>query len=177
MANTFENHRMRWSNTENNQLYKEINKGLDLETIALNHKRTVEAIKYKLIRYAIELAEEDQTLTLANLCNITTLKRDDLIEGFKKLKYDYINLTEIDINNTYVSYNEIDDSESDDSSDKESDINNTYVSYNEIDNSDEELLTVITKINTKINIITGVVAFYTIVKLGIYGYFIAKAYK
>jgi len=84
-----ENHRVRWTNRENIQLYKEVNNRIDLETIAKNHKRTIGAIKYKLIRYAIEMAETDETLTMQDLCNKTNLSRKILIEGFKKLKYDY----------------------------------------------------------------------------------------
>lgn len=84
-----ENHRAIWSNTEFKQLLKEVKKGLDFNTIANNHKRTIGAIKYKLIRYAIQLAEEDQTITLEHLCDITNLTKDDLVYGFEKLKFDY----------------------------------------------------------------------------------------
>jgi hypothetical protein len=87
-----ENHRARWTNKENLQLYKEARNHVDLETIANNHKRTICAIKYRLIRYAIEMADENEKLTLKDLCNKTNLSRKVLIEGFKKLKYNYDDL-------------------------------------------------------------------------------------
>jgi len=87
-----ENHRVRWTNKENIQLYKEAKNHIDLETIANNHKRTVCAIKYRLIRYAIEMAEDDDTLTMKDLCNKTNLSRKILIEGFNTLKYNYEDL-------------------------------------------------------------------------------------
>jgi len=87
-----ENHRARWTNKENLQLYKEARNHVDLETIANNHKRTICAIKYRLIRYAIEIADENEKLTLKDLCNKTNLSRKVLIEGFKKLKYNYDDL-------------------------------------------------------------------------------------
>jgi len=85
-----ENHRLRWTNKEDKKLYNEIKIGTDLQTIADNHKRTVSAIKYRLIRYAIDLAEDDETLTLEDLQDKTTLSQEDLLEGFKKLKYDFV---------------------------------------------------------------------------------------
>lgn len=85
-----ENHRLRWTNKEDKKLYNEIKIGTDLQTIANNHKRTVSAIKYRLIRYAIDLADEDETLTLEDLQDKTTLSQEDLLEGFKKLKYDFV---------------------------------------------------------------------------------------
>jgi hypothetical protein len=87
-----ENHRARWTNKENLQLYKEARNHVDLETIANNHKRTICAIKYRLIRYAIEMADENEKLTLKDLCNKTNLSRKVLIEGFNKLKYNYDDL-------------------------------------------------------------------------------------
>ena len=139
MENYPENHRVRWTNKENTQLYKEIKNNTDLETIANNHKRTVGSIKYKLIRYAIELAETDQTLTMNDLCYKTTLSREDLIEGFDKLKFDY----------DYMDLS-VDD----------------YVSND--DNSNDLIVTMITKLNTKINIIAGTAMFYSLAKIGIY---------
>jgi hypothetical protein len=139
MENYPENHRARWTNKENTQLYKEIKNNMDLETIADNHKRTIGAIKYKLIRYAIELAETDQTLSIYDLCNKTTLSREDLIEGFDKLKFDY-NYMDISV---------------DDNS-------------NENNESNDLIVTMIIKINNKINIITGTIAFYSLAKISIY---------
>jgi len=82
------NHRARWTTSEFNQLVREVNKGISYETIANLHQRTIGAIKYKLIRWAIDLAEEDQSLSLKELCDITTLNKDDLLYGFEKLKFE-----------------------------------------------------------------------------------------
>jgi len=88
------NHRARWTDEELKTLLKEIKKNLDFNIIANNHKRTIGAIKYKLIRYAIDKGEKDQTLTLENLINMTKLSREDLLGGFEKLHYDYKYLIE-----------------------------------------------------------------------------------
>ena len=82
------NHRARWTTSEFNQLVREVNKGLSYENIANLHHRTIGAIKYKLIRWAIDLAEEDQSLSLKQLCDITTLNKEDLLYGFEKLKFE-----------------------------------------------------------------------------------------
>jgi len=149
MENYPENHRMRWTNKENIQLLKEINKGINLETIASNHKRTIGSIKYKLIRYAIELAETDQTLSLLDLCVTTTLSSKDLIEGYKKLKYDYdyIDMTGYDSNK-------------DSDTDSDSEINNNNEDNNNEDNNNE-----IQKLNRKFNIILGVIGIYAITNI------------
>jgi hypothetical protein len=44
------NHRTKWTNEEFNQLLKETNNKLNIKKIAQNHKRTIEAIKFRLIR-------------------------------------------------------------------------------------------------------------------------------
>jgi hypothetical protein len=61
-----------------------IKKGLDIQTIANKLDRTEYAVKQKLIEYAIEMSKNDKSLILNDLCNLTTLSRDDLIEGFIK---------------------------------------------------------------------------------------------
>lgn len=144
MENYPENHRVRWTNKENTQLYKEIKNNMDLETIADNHKRTIGAIKFKLIRYAIELAETDQTLSMYDLCNKTTLSREDLIEGFDKLKFDY----------DYMDLS-VDDNSNENCSCEEKTENDLIVG-------------ILTKLNNKINIIAGTAMFYSLAKLGIY---------
>jgi len=156
MENYPENHRMRWTNKENIELLKEINKGINLETIASNHKRTIGAIKYRLIRYAIELAETDQTLSLLDLSTTTTLSCKDLIEGFKKLKYeyDYIDMSGYDSNGDYESESEVDD-ENDENEDNEMNNDNNY----------DEINDEIEKINRKINIIAGIIGIYAIAKI------------
>jgi hypothetical protein len=114
------NHRARWTEEELRTLLREIKKNLDLNTIANNHKRTTGAIKYKLIRYAIDKSEKDQSLSLNDLIKMTKLSKDDLISGFEKLHYDYEFL--------------IEDYESEDESDEE-------------DNHDEEKKEVVIKYN------------------------------
>jgi len=85
-----DNHRNKWTDKETKTLYKEAKLKLDLAHIANTHKRTIGAIKFKLIRYAIELSEEDETLTLNDLSKITNLSKEILLEGFRKLHYDFI---------------------------------------------------------------------------------------
>ena len=88
MENYPENHRVKWSDIETKLLYREVKFKLDLTHIANTHKRTIGAIKFKLIRYAIELSEKDTNITLNKLSEITNLSKNVLIEGFKKMHYD-----------------------------------------------------------------------------------------
>ena len=83
------NHRAKWTNKEFKQLLKEIRNNMDINEIANVHMRTVGAIKYKLIRYAIERNEENPNLSLKNLAEITNLSVEDLKNGFEKLHYDF----------------------------------------------------------------------------------------
>ena len=83
------NHRAKWTNKEFKQLLKEIRNNMDINEIANIHMRTVGAIKYKLIRYAIERNEENPNLSLKNLAEITNLSVEDLKNGFEKLHYDF----------------------------------------------------------------------------------------
>lgn len=87
MENYPENHRVKWSDIETKLLYREAKFKLDLTHIANTHKRTIGAIKFKLIRYAIDLSKSDKSLTLDKLSEITNLPVDILIEGFEKLHY------------------------------------------------------------------------------------------
>lgn len=129
-----ENHRAIWSNTEFKQLLKEVKKGLDFNTIANNHKRTIGAIKYKLIRHAIQLAEEDQTITLEHLCDITNLTKDDIVYGFEKLKFDYEYLIENRDVQSVSTENTIDEG---------------------LDEKEDDIITkILGKINDKLNVIT-----------------------
>ena len=89
MNNYPDNHRAKWTDQESNFLYKEAKFKLDLSHIANTHKRTIEAIKFKLIRYAIQLSTNDNNLTLKDLSNITNLSNDILIAGFEKLHYNF----------------------------------------------------------------------------------------
>ncbi len=85
------NHRIKWTDDELNQLLIETNKKININKIADNHKRTVEAIKFKLIRYSIKLIEDNPlTISLKDIQKITNLSENDLLDGFKKIKYNYI---------------------------------------------------------------------------------------
>lgn len=83
------NHRKRWTKKELNDLLKETTKKIAIKKIAENHKRTIEAIKFKLIKYAVELIEEEPSTSLKHISKITNLSKEDLLEGFKKIKYNY----------------------------------------------------------------------------------------
>jgi len=84
-----QNHRAKWTDKEFKQLLKETKNQMDINEIANIHMRTVGAIKFKLIRYAIQLSEEDPDLSLKNLSKITNLSIEDLTNGFQKLHYDF----------------------------------------------------------------------------------------
>jgi len=99
MEITPENHRAKWTNKEFKQLLKEIRNNTDINEIANNHMRTVGAIKYKLIRYAIERSEENPNLSLKNLSNITNLSIEDLRNGFVKLHHDYQDIPDEEVSN------------------------------------------------------------------------------
>ena len=99
MEITPENHRAKWTNKEFKQLLKEIRNNMDINEIANIHMRTVGAIKYKLIRYAIERSEENPNLSLKNLSNITNLPIEDLKNGFEKLHHDYQDIPEEEVSN------------------------------------------------------------------------------
>ncbi len=83
-----ENHRAKWTAKEFLQLLKEVRSNMDINEIANNHMRTIGAIKYKLIRYAIQCSEENPDLSLKNLSKMTNLSIEDLKNGFEKLHYD-----------------------------------------------------------------------------------------
>ena len=83
------NHRAKWTNDEFNQLLKETNNKLNIKKIAQNHKRTIEAIKFRLIRYAVKLINEEPNTSLTHIQELTNLSREDLLEGFEKINYNY----------------------------------------------------------------------------------------
>jgi len=92
------NHRKKWSINENNQLLNEIKNKIPYFKIADIHKRTIGAIKYKLIRNVINDMEVMRICNLnfnyhdppiQYLSEITNLTVDDLLNGFAKLKFDY----------------------------------------------------------------------------------------
>ena len=98
------NHRKQWTNKEFNQLLKETNNKLNIKKIAQNHKRTIEAIKFRLIRYAVKLIDEEPNTSLKHICELTNLSREDLLEGFEKIKYNYIEIEE-KTEDIYIYYN------------------------------------------------------------------------
>lgn len=83
------NHRKRWTKKEIKDLIKETQSKIDITKIAENHKRTISAIKFKLIRYAVDLIEEEPSTSLKHIQKLTNLSKEDLLEGFKKIKYNY----------------------------------------------------------------------------------------
>ena len=87
MTSLYENHGKIWTVKETKQLMKEV-KIMEINHIALLHKRTPNAIFLKLIREASKIAEEeDDDFTLEDLSIITSLSPSKLLEGFKRIKY------------------------------------------------------------------------------------------
>jgi len=87
MTSLYENHGKLWTVKETKQLMKEV-KIMEINHIALLHKRTPNAIFLKLIREASRIAEEeDDDFTLEDLSVITSLSPSKLLEGFKRIKY------------------------------------------------------------------------------------------
>lgn len=84
------NHRAKWTDCEIKTLLYEVKRKTPFQDIAVNHKRTIGAIKYKLIRYAIdEMKENDKEFSIEHLMKITNLSKEELLEGFKKLNFNY----------------------------------------------------------------------------------------
>jgi hypothetical protein len=98
------NHRAKWTNEEFNQLLKETNNKLNIKIIAKNHKRTIEAIKFKLIKYAVKLINEEPNTSLTHIQDLTNLSKDDLLKGFEKIHYNYNEINEKKQDN-YLIYN------------------------------------------------------------------------
>ncbi len=92
------NHRAKWTSGEIKKLNNEIKNKTPINEIAINHKRTIGAIKYKLMRNMIAdiniIRESKFNLiypepNIDQLSEISMIPKDDLIDGFKKLKFDY----------------------------------------------------------------------------------------
>lgn len=105
------NHRAKWTSGEIKKLNNEIKNKIPINEIALNHKRTIGAIKYKLMRNMIadiNLIRECKfnliypEPTINQLSEISMIPKNDLIDGFKKLKFDYY---EDDDENESTAYN------------------------------------------------------------------------
>jgi len=87
MTSLYENHGKLWTVKETKQLMKEV-KNMEINHIALLHKRTPNAIFLKLIHEASKIAEEeDDDFTLEDLSVITSLSPSKLLEGFKEINY------------------------------------------------------------------------------------------
>jgi len=98
MTSLYENHGKIWTVKETKQLMKEV-KIMEINHIALLHKRTPNAIFLKLIREASKIAEEeDDDFTLEDLSIITSLSPSKLLEGFKRIKYTRFDDDNIDDN-------------------------------------------------------------------------------
>lgn len=98
MTSLYENHGKLWTVKETKQLMKEV-KIMEINHIALLHKRTPNAIFLKLIREASKIAEEeDDDFTLEDLSIITSLSPSKLLEGFKRIKYTRFDDDNIDDN-------------------------------------------------------------------------------
>jgi hypothetical protein len=97
------NHRTKWTNEEFNQLLKETNNKLNIKKIAQNHKRTIEAIKFRLIRYSVKLIDEEPNTSLKHICELTNLSREDLLEGFEKINYNYKEIEE-EVEDIYLNH-------------------------------------------------------------------------
>lgn len=166
------NHNTKWSSQEFKLLLKEIKNGFDFEKIAKIHKRTINGIKYKLIRYAVELAEEDQTLNIKDLCNITSLSREDLIKGFEKIHYDYKyldNESDEDDDTSDSDYYPDTDTEtesevSDEDNDKNSEKNDNY------EETKNYIFDSIELINKKITFTCQIAIFMATLQIGLYIY-------
>jgi len=83
------NHRAKWTKKEEKQLLRETKMKIDIKKIAENHKRTIGAIKFKIIRSVIDLIDNNPTITLKKLLEITNLSKEELFDGFKQVNYHY----------------------------------------------------------------------------------------
>lgn len=98
MEVTPDNHRMKWTDEENEQLLFEIQSKLSFREIANIHKRTIGAIKYKIIRNVISDLNDNRDYkfnfkypepSIEQIMKVTNLSRKDILELFEKLKFDY----------------------------------------------------------------------------------------
>lgn len=103
----FTNHGKKWTVKETKQLLKEArmlnDKTTNLNNIALVHKRTPYAIYMKLVKEASKIADEDYDINLEELSEIVGLKPNNLLAGFKKIKYDFV-VNDEDIENDDSDY-------------------------------------------------------------------------
>jgi hypothetical protein len=123
----FTNHGKKWTVKETKQLLKETRKIDNMDNIAKIHKRTPYAIYLKLVKEASKIADEDYEIDLEDLAKKVGLTPQALLDGFKKIKYDFVSNDE--------------DSEDDDPDyepDNEDEDESEEVSNNENDNKSEK---------------------------------------
>jgi hypothetical protein len=129
------NHRKKWTVKEVKQLMKEI-RTMDIQNIAKIHKRTYSGIYFKLVREAVNIAEEDPNIKLTELCDIVKLQPAELLAGFKKIKYDFNDYNSSDSDTSSEYSKDSDDSDySDDSEDSDNSSISSYNSNNKISNN------------------------------------------
>lgn len=105
------NHRAKWTDREINNLLDAVKKRTPFHIIAENHQRTIGAIKFKLIRYAIEeMKENELSLSMDYLTRITNLSKEELLEGFKKLNFNYEEDVKVSSNDIVINKLDIIDS-------------------------------------------------------------------
>lgn len=96
------NHYKKWSNNENKKLMSAVKRKMSLVEIADNHGRSVNAIKLKIIKNMIEeieyireieykLVDYDKEInpSIKYLMTLSNLSKSELLQGFKKLGFDY----------------------------------------------------------------------------------------
>jgi len=81
--NTQQNKVVKWSSAEENQLLQEIKDGLDEETIARNHQRSVGAIKIRLKKIALKMKNDD--IPIEEIKEATGISEEE-IEEQKKIE-------------------------------------------------------------------------------------------
>jgi hypothetical protein len=119
----FTNHGKKWTVKETKQLLKETRMIDNMDNIAKIHKRTPYAIYLKLVKEASKIADEDYEIDLEDLAKEVGLTPQALLDGFKKIKYDFVSN---------------DEDSKDDDPDYEPDNESEEVSNNENDNKSEK---------------------------------------
>lgn len=110
MENIPENHKHYWTTEEDQSLYIEILNKKSIDIIAKNHKRTINAIKCRLIKNAISdinrwQKEYSFNPPINHLMKITNLSKEEILEGLKKNKIDYNDYNDINYQLENINYN------------------------------------------------------------------------
>jgi len=159
------NHRKKWTVKEVKQLMKEIHSIVDIEKIAKIHKRTSNGIYLKLVREAANIADEEPNIKLNELCDIVGLPASKLLEGFKKIKYEFDDDDSYDSDITDVS---------DDSNDSDDTVKNEVNNNDDISDTESYNIEDKKEIVYFSNVATGIII--TINLLGL-GYYLYKQFK